>query len=173
MVHRRCSRQIHHGDSVSVNTCQCWSFVCQFIIDMLFAPLHDDTEQFVKFHHYMLMGRMKAWVACNSLDWVTCYPLHFTLVYIVYWESRIRQVVYIHVHYDVHGEIYIGIDSRLIDLSLCCIICSQIKKIRVLVAKPELLISCHQNERQSTVCSPTDHRNSTPCLENRPNELTI
>ena len=173
MVHRRCSRQIHHGDSVSVNTCQCWSFVCQFIIDMLFAPLHDDTEQFVKFHLYMLMGRMKAWVACNSLDWVTCYPLHFTLVYIVYWESRIRQVVYIHVHYDVHGEIYIGIDSRLIDLSLCCIICSQIKKIRVLVAKPELLISCHQNERQSTVCSPTDHRNSTPCLENRPNELTI
>jgi len=21
---------------------------------MMFAPLHDDTEQFVKFHHYML-----------------------------------------------------------------------------------------------------------------------
>ena len=30
------------------------SFVCQFIIDMLLAPSHDDTEQFVKFHHYTL-----------------------------------------------------------------------------------------------------------------------
>ena len=28
----------------------------------------------------------------------------------------------------VLGEMYIGIDSRLIDLTLCCIICSQIKK---------------------------------------------
>ena len=96
------------------------------------------------------LSRMKAWAACNSLDWVTCYPLHFTLAYIVYRESRTRQVVYIHVHYGVHGEMYIGIDSRLIDLSLCCIICSQIKKIRVLVAKPELLISCHPNEWQSS-----------------------
>ena len=49
----------------------------------------------------------------------------------------------------------------------CCIICSQIKKIRVLVAKPELLISCHPNERQSAVFSPEDHRDTTPWLENR------
>ena len=88
------------------------------------------------------LGRMKAWAACNSLDWVTCFPLHFTLAYIVYRESQTRPVVYIHVHYGVHSEMYIGIDSRLIDLSLCCILCTQIKKIRVLVAKPELLISC-------------------------------
>jgi len=27
---------------------------------------------------------------------------------------------------DSHGEMYMGIDSRLMDLSLCCIICSQI-----------------------------------------------
>ena len=74
------------------------------------------------------LGRMKAWAACNSLDWVTCYPLHFTLAYIVYRESRTCHVIYIHVHYGVHGEMYIGIDSRLIDLSLCCIICSQNKK---------------------------------------------
>ena len=100
-----------------------WSFVCQFIIDMLFAPSHNDTQQFVKFITTR-MGRMKAWVACNSLDWVTCLPLHFTLPYIVYLESRTRQVVNIHVHYGVHGEMYIGIASRLIDLSLCCIICS-------------------------------------------------
>ena len=92
------------------------------------------------------LGRMKVW---NSLDWVTCYPLHFTLAYIVYQESRNRQFVYIHVHYGVHGEMYIGIVSRLIDLSLCCIICSQIEKIRVLIAKPELLISCHPNKRRS------------------------
>ena len=100
------------------------------------------------------LSRMKAWAACNSLDWVTCYPLHFTLAYTVYRESRTRQVVYIHVHYDVYGEMYIGIDSCLIDLSLCCIICSQMKKIRVLVAKPELLISCHPNEWQSAPFPP-------------------
>jgi len=40
-----------------------WSFVCQFKIDMFFAPSHEDTEQFVKFHHYTLglhesVGRM-------------------------------------------------------------------------------------------------------------------
>ena len=40
-----------------------WSFVCQFKTDMLFAPLQDDTEQLVKFHHFTLgphesMGRM-------------------------------------------------------------------------------------------------------------------
>jgi len=40
-----------------------WSFVCQFKIDMFFDPWYDDTEQFVKFHHYKLgphesMGRM-------------------------------------------------------------------------------------------------------------------
>ena len=149
-----------------------WHFVSQFIIDMLFAPSHDDTEQFVKFHHYTL-GPHESMGACNSLDWVTCFPLHFTLAYIVYRESRTRQVVYIHVHYGVHGEMYIGIDSRLIDLSLCCIICSQIKKIWVLVAKPELLISCHPIDRQSAVFFPADHRDSTPWLENCPNERTI
>ena len=31
----------------------------------------------------------------------------------------------------------------------------KIKKIRVLVAKPELLISCHQNEWQSAACFPS------------------
>ena len=100
------------------------------------------------------LGRMKAWAACNLLDWVTCYPLHFKRAYIVYRESQTRQVVYIHVHYGVHSEMYIAIDSCLIDLSLCCIICSQTKNIRVLVAKLELLTSCHQNERQSAVFSP-------------------
>ena len=89
---------------------------------------------------------MKAWAVCNSLDWVTCIPLNFTLAYIVYQESWTHQVVYIHVHYGVHGEMYIGIDRSLIDLSLFCFICSQIKKIRVLVAKPELLISCHSKQ---------------------------
>ena len=111
------------------------------------------------------LGRMKAWAAYNSLDWVTCYLLHFTVAYIVYRESRTRQVVCVHVLYGVHGEMYIGIESQLIDLSLCCIICSQIKKIRVLVAKPELLISCHPNERQSAVFPPADHCDSTPAWE--------
>jgi len=62
-----------------------WSFVCQFKDDMFFAPSHNNTEQFVITTR---LGRMKAWAACNSLDWVTCYPLHFTLAYIVYQESR-------------------------------------------------------------------------------------
>ena len=34
------------------------------------------------------LGHMKTWAACNSLDWVTCLPLHFTLAYIVYRESQ-------------------------------------------------------------------------------------
>ena len=87
------------------------------------------------------LGRMNACATCNSLDWVTYFPLHFTLAYIVYRESRTHQVVYIHVHYGIHGEKYIGINSHLIDLSLCCIICSQIKTIRVLVAKYKYLVT--------------------------------
>ena len=43
------------------------------------------------------LGLMKAWAACNSLDWVTWFPLHVRFVYIVYWESQTPQVVYIHV----------------------------------------------------------------------------
>ena len=58
------------------------------------------------------LGRMKAWAACDSLDWVTCLPLHFTLAYIVYRESRTHKVVYIHLHYGINDEMYIGIDSR-------------------------------------------------------------
>ena len=29
-----------------------WSIACEFKIDMFLAPWYDDTEQFVKFHHY-------------------------------------------------------------------------------------------------------------------------
>ena len=58
------------------------------------------------------LGRMKAWAACDSLDWVTCLPLHFTLAYIVYRESRTHKVVYIHLHYGISDEMYIGIDNR-------------------------------------------------------------
>ena len=59
-----------------------WSFVCQLIIAMLFAPSHDDSSlsNFITIR----LGRMKTWAVRNSLDWVTCYPLHFTLAYIVY-----------------------------------------------------------------------------------------
>ena len=39
-----------------------WSFVCQFIIDMLFAPSHNDTEQFVLFHHYYTTSGSPPWV---------------------------------------------------------------------------------------------------------------
>ena len=56
---------------------------------------------------------------------------------------------------DNHGEMYMGIDSRLMDLSLCCIICSQIKKIRVLVAKPYIQIACHLTVW--TVCKQLHH----------------
>ena len=119
------------------------------------------------------LGRMKAWAAYNSLDWVTCYLLHFTFAYIVYRESRTRQVVCVHVHYGVHGEMYIGIESQLIDLSLCCIICSQIKKIRVLVAKPELLIYLVTRTSGSPLCFPPPTTVTAPKLENRPNEPAI
>ena len=126
-----------------------WSFVCQFKLTC-FLHLRMMTQSSLSNFITTRLGRMKA---CNSVDWVTCFPLHFTL-----------QVVYIHVHYGVHREMYIGIDSRLIDLSLCCIICFQIKKIRVLVAKPELLISCHPNKRQSAVCFPGGPQDSIPWL---------
>ena len=43
-------------------------------------------------------------------------------------------------------------------------VCSQIKKIRVFVAKPELVISCHPNERQSAVLG--DFVKSTLCVQN-------
>ena len=55
---------------------------------------------------------------------------------------------------------YIGVHSHLIDLSLCRIICSQIKKIRVLVAKPALLISCHPAVRR---VSPPRTTATAPC----------
>jgi len=55
----------------SVNTCQLVYYLSinevsvdlLFKMDMFFAPSHDDTEQFVKFHHYTLgphesMGHM-------------------------------------------------------------------------------------------------------------------
>ena len=45
--------------------------------------------------------------------------------------------------YDAHGEMYIGINSRLIDMSLCC--------IRVLVAKPDSL----SPERAAVRCDST------------------
>ena len=100
------------------------------------------------------LGLMKAWAACNSLDWVTCYPLHFTLAYIVYRESRTRQVVYIHVHYGIHGEMNIGIDSRLIDLSLC----SQIKKIRIFVAETRTTNINILSPERAAVCRVFPHR---------------
>jgi len=58
-----------------------WSFVCQFKIDMFFTPWHDDTEQsnFITTR----LDRMKA-LGVKLLDWVTCFPFHFTLAYIVY-----------------------------------------------------------------------------------------
>ena len=94
---------------------------------MLFALSHDDTYQFVKIHHYALgphesMGRMEL----ARLDYMLSSPLH-TCVHCI---SRIMDSssCYIHVHYGVHCEMYICINIRLIDLSLRCIICSQIKE---------------------------------------------
>ena len=136
---------------------------------MLFAPSHNDTQQFVKFITTRL-GRMKAWGTCNSLDWVTCYPLHYTFAYIVYRESRTLQVVYIHVHYGVHNLIYIGVDSRLIDLSLCCIICSQIKKDQGFGCQTRTTDIL--SPKQAAVCC-VFPRDSTAWLENRPDEWTI
>ena len=140
-----------------------WSIACEFKIRHVFRTL-------VRWHWAVCqISSLHVWVA-RKLG-----PLHFTLAYIVYRESRTRQVVYIHVHYGVHGEKYIGIDSCLIDLSLCCIICSQINTIRVLVSKPEVQIMNILSPHRVVVrlCSPVDDRDSTPWLENRSNERTI
>ena len=51
--------------------CVSWSFVCQFIIDMLFAPSHNDTEQFVKFHHYYTSGSPSCFSPADDRDSTT------------------------------------------------------------------------------------------------------
>ena len=119
-----------------------WSFVCQLIIAMLFTPSHDDSglSNFITIR----LGRMKTWAVRNSLDWVTCYPLHFTLVYIVYRESQTRQVVYIHVHYGVHWNVHWYRQPFDWFVTLLHDLFSN-KKDKGLVAKPELLFSCHPN----------------------------
>ena len=49
-----------------------WSFVRQYIIDMLFAPSHDDNEQFVKFHHYTL--GTDSCFGCQPELLISCHP---------------------------------------------------------------------------------------------------
>ena len=49
-----------------------WSFVCQFKIDMFFAPSHNDTEQFVKFHHYTL--GTDSCFGCQPELLISCHP---------------------------------------------------------------------------------------------------
>ena len=106
MVHRRCSRQLHHADAVSivrlsVNTCQlvyCLS-INKVSVGLLFVSLkqtycsHLCKMTLSSLSNFITtsLGHMKAWATCNSLDWVTCFPLHFTLAYIVYiWRTTDR-----------------------------------------------------------------------------------
>jgi len=49
---------------------------------------------------------------------------------------------------------YIGIDIRLIDLSLCFIICSQIKKDKGFGCQTRTINILSPNKHQSTVCFP-------------------
>ena len=124
---------------ICITKCQL-VFVCQFKIDMFFAPSHDDTEQFVKFHHYTLGPHE----SMARLGYMFFSPLH-TCVHCI---SRITDPSScLHTCTVWRHEMYIGIDSHLIDLSLCCIICSQIKTFRILYVKPEVQISCHSTER--------------------------
>ena len=103
---------------------------------------------------------MKAWAACNSLDWVTCYPLHFTLAYIVYQESRTGQVVYIHVHYGVHSEMYIGIDSRLI-VTLLHYLFSNKKRLGFWLPNQNYWYLVTRTSGSPSCFPPTDRRDST------------
>ena len=124
-----------------------WSFVCQIKIDMVVRTMTlSSLSNFITTN----LGRMLH-ATCQTGLHVILSTSHLRTLYIENHGPSDGQVVYIHVHYGVHGEMYISIDSHLIDLSLCCIIGSQIKKIRVLVVKQELLISCHPNELQSFV----------------------
>ena len=116
MVHRRCSWQIHHGDAVSI---VCQQTKCQLVFCLSVYNRHV-VRNFARWHwktcHISSQDAWAAWKhgsTYKSLDWVTCYPLHFTLACIVYGESRTLQVVYIHVHYGVHGEMNIGINIGL------------------------------------------------------------
>ena len=65
---------------------------------------------------------------------------------------------------------YIGIDSGLIDLSLCCIICSQIKKDKGFGCQTRTtdILSLERAAVRSVFPAAT-----APWLENRPNEQKI
>ena len=156
MVHRRCSRQTHHGGRCvycsSVNTCQfvyCLSInKCQLVFCLSVYNRHV-VPTFAQWH----------WAVCQ-----------ISSLHIVYRESLTRKVVYIHVHYGVHCEMYIGIDSHLIDLSLCCIICSQKKKRLGFWLPNQNYWYLVTQTSGSPLCFPADHSVSTPWLENRPNK---
>ena len=145
MVHRRCSRQIHHRDAVYCLSVS-WSFVCQFKIDMFFAPSQDDTQQFVKFHHNTLGPHVTHQTGLH----VCLSTSHLRTLYIEnHGPIKLFTVMYI-----MASTVKCTLESTVVDLSLCYIICSQIKKVRVLVAKPELLISCHTNHRVPPATAP-------------------
>ena len=61
-----------------------------------------------------------------------------------------------HVHLDVHGEMYIGIDT--FDWFVTLLHYLFLNENRFGFWLPELPISCKSNKRQSAVFSPADHR---------------
>ena len=87
----------------------------------------------------------------------------------LYIKNHVKLFTYMYIM-DIHSEIYIGIDSHLIDLSLCCIICSQIKKDQGLGCQTRTTDIL--SPKQAAVCC-VFPRDSTAWLENRPDEWTI
>mgnify|MGYP007091759246 CR=1 FL=1 len=72
------------------------------------------------------LGHMKAWATCNSLDWVILSTSHLRTLYI---ETTDPFSCFTYMYIIMASTVKCTlVDSRLIDLSLCCIICSQINK---------------------------------------------
>jgi len=161
----------------SINTCQlvyCLS-INEGWVGLLFVSFNGHVVRtFARWHWAVCqISSLHAWAAWKHGPHVIrktglhviLSTLHLRTLYIE--NSRTRQVVYIHVHYGVHSEMYIGIDSRLIDLSLCCK-----KRLRFWLPNQNYLRTTLKSD--SLLCfPPADHRDSIPWLENRPNERTI
>ena len=130
-----------------------WSFVCQFIIDMFFARWHWAVCQVSSLH---------AWAACNSLDWVTCYPLHFTLAYIEN-HGPVKLFTYM----------YIITSTVWLICHFVALFVLKLKRLGFWLPKQNYWYLVTRTSGSPPCFPPADHRNSTPWLENGQNEWTI
>ena len=79
----------------------------------------------------------------------------------------------LHVHYGVHGELYIGINIPLIGLSLCLHYLFSNKKDKGFGCQTRTTDILSPEQAADRRVPPADHCDSTSWLENCPNEGII